>query len=273
MLLSSRAPNGGLTAAARRCSSSKPHPSLFSDSRRRFPSWNPRRPPTFYLSAPAGPIPRRLHSPTASIQEEEAVSVGDDGVPFEGVIQFEKPESSSKLLTWGKVGLLVGGDLLCILVFSAVGRFSHGLPVLDLETLRTSDPFVAGWVLSAYFFGAYGDDGRGVNGLNKAVIAAVKSWAIGIPVGIAIRSGTSGHIPPIAFILVAMGTTGILLIAWRALISNLLSGNQSKKNDAYKQGSPFELFEVVKRVFPFDLLRVLAWFSFTISFLQILMYL
>ncbi|XP_074586697.1 uncharacterized protein LOC141842383 [Curcuma longa] len=259
MLLLSQAPNGGLTATARRCPSSsssssssssnltfsKPHPSLFSHSRRRFPSWNPRRPPSFYRSAPAGPIPRPLHSPTASIQDEEAVSVGDDGVPLEGVIQFDKPESSSKLLTWGKVGLLAGGDLLCLLVFSAVGRFSHGLPVLDLETWRTVDPFVAGWVLSAYFLGAYGDDGRGVNGVNKAVLAAVKSWAIGIPVGIAIRSGTSGHIPPIAFILVTMGTTGILLIAWRALISNLLSGNQSKKNDVYKQGSPFELFELL----------------------------
>lgn len=113
MLLLSQAPNGALTATARQCPSSSsssssssnlpfsmPHPSLFSDSRRRFPSRNPNRPPTLYLSATAGPIPRPLYFPTAAIQEDEAVSVGDDGVPLEGVIQFEKPESSSKLLTW-----------------------------------------------------------------------------------------------------------------------------------------------------------------------------
>ncbi|KAG6470377.1 hypothetical protein ZIOFF_071446 [Zingiber officinale] len=249
MLFLSQAPNGALNATAKRCPSSSstatssssssnlpfsmPHPSLFSDSRRRFPSRNPNRPPTLYLSATAGPIPRPMCFPTASIQEDETASVGDNDVPLEGVIQFEKPESSSKFLTWGQVGLLASGDLLCLLVFSVVGRFSHGLPVLDFETWRTVDPFVAGWLLSAYFLGAYGDDGRGVSGFNKAVLAATKSWAIGIPVGIVIRSGTSGHIPPIAFMLVTMGTTGMLLIAWRALISKLLSDNQSMKNDVY----------------------------------------
>lgn len=43
---------------------------------------------------------------------------------------------------------------------------------------------LAGWVLSAYFLGGYGDDGRGVNSSTKAVLAAVKSWAVGIPVSI-----------------------------------------------------------------------------------------
>lgn len=41
---------------------------------------------------------------------------------------------------------------------------------------------MSGWFLGAYFLGGYGDDGKGVNGLTKAVFAAVKSWAIGIPV-------------------------------------------------------------------------------------------
>lgn len=41
-----------------------------------------------------------------------------------------------------------------------------------------------GWTLSAYFLGGYGDDGRGMNGLPKAVLAAAKSWALGIPVSL-----------------------------------------------------------------------------------------
>jgi hypothetical protein len=36
--------------------------------------------------------------------------------------------------------------------------------------------------LGAYFLGGYGEDGRGMNGLSKAAIAAAKSWATGIPV-------------------------------------------------------------------------------------------
>ena len=40
----------------------------------------------------------------------------------------------------------------------------------------------AGWFLSAYFLGGFGEDGRGMNGLSKAVITAAKSWSLGIPV-------------------------------------------------------------------------------------------
>lgn len=36
--------------------------------------------------------------------------------------------------------------------------------------------------MGAYFLGGYGEDGRGMNGLSKAAIAAAKSWATGIPV-------------------------------------------------------------------------------------------
>ena len=55
---------------------------------------------------------------------------------------------------------------------------------------------------------------------------------------------TAGHIPQIPFVFVAMGSTGVLLTAWRALISQVLSAGQSKKDDVYKKGNPFELFEV-----------------------------
>lgn len=41
---------------------------------------------------------------------------------------------------------------------------------------------MAGWFLSAYFLGAYTEDGRGENGQKNAIVAAAKSWALGIPV-------------------------------------------------------------------------------------------
>ena len=75
--------------------------------------------------------------------------------------------------------------------------------------------------------------------------------------GIAIRSLSSGHIPQTPFILVAMGSTGVLLTAWRALVSQLLSTGQSKKDDVYKKGNPFELFEV--RIFLTQLLQHLLF--------------
>lgn len=45
-----------------------------------------------------------------------------------------------------------------------------------------------GWFLSAYFLGGFAEDGRGMNGHSKAVIAAAKSWGLGIPVSFDLTS-------------------------------------------------------------------------------------
>lgn len=42
------------------------------------------------------------------------------------------------------MALLAGGDVLALLLFSAIGRFNHGFSVFDFDTLRTADPFIAG---------------------------------------------------------------------------------------------------------------------------------
>ncbi|XP_047085886.1 uncharacterized protein LOC124697322 [Lolium rigidum] len=253
MLLVSQAANGSLSA--RRLPSkppashrgANPYP-LFANpriARRRLALSGadaPRR-------ASAQPRAAAGEGPSGSAAAEDPVLVGvnDDRVPLEGVIQVEKPggaDAQAKLVSYAKVGLLAGGDLLCLLVFSAIGRLSHGLPALDAETFKTADPFIAGWLLSAYFLGGFGDEAKGSNGVGNAVTVAAKSWAVGIPLGIAIRSLASGHIPQTPFILVAMGSTGVLLTAWRALASQVLSTGQQKKDDVYKKGNPFELFEV-----------------------------
>lgn len=50
-----------------------------------------------------------------------------------------------------RVALLAGGDVLALLLFAAIGRFSHGFSVFDTETLRTADPFIAGTFCSPFF--------------------------------------------------------------------------------------------------------------------------
>ncbi|XP_055834705.1 uncharacterized protein LOC129903224 [Solanum dulcamara] len=186
---------------------------------------------------------------SSSFSPDDSISfVGQDSVPLEGVIQFEKPDSNSlsdKINKWGWVALLAGGDVAVLLLFSAIGRFSHGFAVFDPDTLRTADPFIAGWFLSAYFLGGFGEDGKGKNGLFKAFIAATKSWSLGIPVGLAIRAATVGHIPPVNFIIVTMGSTAVLLIGWRTLLFSILPTDKPRKNDVYKSGSPFEFLELL----------------------------
>lgn len=42
------------------------------------------------------------------------------------------------------VAVLAGGDVAALLLFAAIGRISHGFSVLDFETFKTADPFIAG---------------------------------------------------------------------------------------------------------------------------------
>ncbi|KAJ4964835.1 hypothetical protein NE237_016684 [Protea cynaroides] len=176
---------------------------------------------------------------------DQTVFIGEESIPLEGVIQLEKPDLSSKLNKWGRIALLSGGDVLALLLFAAIGRFSHGFPVLDIETLHTADPFIAGWFLSAYFLGGYGEDGRGMNGMSRAVIATAKSWAVGFPLGMVIRAAKLGHIPPASFALVTMGSTAVFVIGCRVLLFTILPSNKKKKDDVYRRGNPFELFELL----------------------------
>ncbi|KAK1432300.1 hypothetical protein QVD17_09195 [Tagetes erecta] len=225
-----------------------PNPPLFSNRRPKLLSTSSSTSSSSNLRTVTvnADVTNKSSKPSSNFSDEQPISiVTQENVPLEGVIQFEKPDATSRFKKWGHVGLLSGGDVLAILLFSAIGRFSHGFDVLDAETLRTADPFMAGWFLSAYFLGGYGNDGRGLNGKTNAIIAAVKSWAVGIPLGIIIRSASIGHVPPIAFIAVTMGSTAVLLIGWRTLISNVLADDKSKKNDVYKRGNPFELFELL----------------------------
>lgn len=253
MLLVSQAASGGLSGRA--CCSfspppkfSKPKPTLFSNrkSSRRTLHITLAKADGGLDSTPAAKQIPSDSNPSLPLNNDPTVFVGQESLPLEGVIQFEKPNATaSRLEKWGRVALLAGGDVLALILFSAIGRFSHGFSVIDFETLRTADPFIAGWTLSAYFLGGYGDDGRGMNGLSKAVLAAAKSWALGIPLGLIIRAATSGHIPSSNFILVTMGSTGFLLIGWRALLFSIFPNDKSKKNDVYRRGSPFELFELL----------------------------
>ncbi|MCE2055303.1 hypothetical protein HAX54_042372 [Datura stramonium] len=203
MNLLTQAPAGALSAT--HCCSLKfthPIPPLFSHRRPTKISTNNsihgpnNRPKPLILanaesSSSGAGAPRQTSTATtstagsSSFSPDDSISfVGQDSIPLEGVIQFEKPDSSSfsdKINKWGWVALLAGGDVAALLLFSAIGRFSHGFSVFDPDTLRTADPFIAGWFLSAYFLGGFGEDGRGKNGLFKAFIAATKSWSLGIP--------------------------------------------------------------------------------------------
>ncbi|GFZ10134.1 hypothetical protein Acr_21g0007330 [Actinidia rufa] len=183
MTMAGKAPSGGAVASSGdRCSLSSPpqltHPqhysSLFAHRRPQFVSQ--KNPKTKRFTNPLTVAAKAGLPPPSLTSDDTTVSfVGEESVPLEGVIQFEKPNSFA--LINNRVALLAGGDVLALLIFSAFGRFSHGFSVFDTDTLRTADPFIAVRIS----FGGFGEDGRGMNGPSKAVIAAAKSWSLGIP--------------------------------------------------------------------------------------------
>ncbi|KAL1540294.1 hypothetical protein AAHA92_24665 [Salvia divinorum] len=260
MPLLTPAANGGgaVLSSSQHCSLKSVHPvaPLFSKRRPTFSASRTIKPLTLANTvesssgASAKPSTATNSSSSAPFDDQSSTQnpislVGQENVPLEGVIQFEKPDSSSRLAKWGLVAVLAGGDVAMLLLFAAIGRSSHGLSVFDFETFKTADPFIAGWFLSAYFLGGYSKEGRGKNGLQSAVVAAAKSWSLGIPLGIIIRALSIGHPPPTNFMLVTMGSTAVLLIGWRALFFTIFPSDKGKKNDVYKRGSPFELFELL----------------------------
>ncbi|KAI5057330.1 hypothetical protein GOP47_0027345 [Adiantum capillus-veneris] len=193
------------------------------------------------------PPPRTRSGAPSDDSSLQTVFVEDANVSVEGVAKVDHGVPSSDSPAWGRVAFLAGGDVLVLFAFAAIGRLSHGMSVVDWDALRTADPFIAGWLLGAYLLGGYGPDGQGVNGFGSAVLAAVKSWAVGIPLALVIRGVTSGHVPPQPFIIVSMASTLILLVGWRATATVVFPNEKSAKNKltGNKKGSVFELFQLL----------------------------
>ncbi|CAM6128392.1 unnamed protein product [Calypogeia fissa] len=192
-------------------------------------------------------ISRSEIKPTSSPTQEpvKPVSVVDEDGKVGGVIQVEREDLPQP--TWGRIRTLAAGDVAFLLLFTAVGRMSHGFSVLDWDTVRTADPFLAGWFVGSYFAGGYGPEGQGLQGLKTASAAAIRSWAVALPIALAIRGFIIGHVPPTPFIVVSLASTFVLQVGWRTAFTAVFPNDEKafqKKKDNRK-GTAFEFFELL----------------------------
>ncbi len=58
-------------------------------------------------------------------------------------------------------------------------------------------------------------------GVAPAALTAAKCWAVGAPVGLAVRTLTKGYLPPTAFIVVSLASTAVFLVGWRTALAAL----------------------------------------------------
>lgn len=195
------------------------------------------------VSTPTSPSLSDSDDPALSL---ETVLVEDERVSLEGVGRVDR-EAASSSFSWTRAGTLAAGDLVALVTFAVIGRASHGLTTLNWDALRTADPFIAGWLLGSYFLGGYGPDGQGVNGVSRAVTAALKSWAVGVPLGLVIRGIVTSHMPAQAFILVSMGSLLVLMVGWRVAYVYVFAngGNVVESKPANRSGGVFEFLELL----------------------------
>jgi peptidoglycan/LPS O-acetylase OafA/YrhL len=111
-------------------------------------------------------------------------------------------------------------DVLCVLVFCAVGRRSHaeGLTIAGLA--ETAWPFlagaVAGWLVS-----------RGWRRPMSVVPTGLAVWLCTVAIGMLLRKASSQGVA-VSFVIVASLVTALLLLGWRGL-ARLLFRRQSSQ--------------------------------------------
>ena len=104
----------------------------------------------------------------------------------------------------------LGMDIICVLVFCAVGRRSHdeGLSVTGVAT--TAWPFltgtVVGWLAS-----------RGWRQPTAVVPTGVSVWLGTVVVGMVLRKASSAGVAA-SFVVVAASVTALLLLGWRTVV-------------------------------------------------------
>lgn len=188
--------------------------------------------------------------------------LGPDGQPLEvvkventspdawaGIAKIDRGENDDPS-DLGRIALLVGGDFAALLAFAAIGRSSHGEPLAVLDVFLTALPFMLGWFVAAPIMGGYGKDAQGGN-TGKAAVAAAKSWAVGLPVGLTLRTISKGYVPHVSFIIISTVMTALVMVGWRSGLAAITPQGESltpaqqamKRKD--RRGNPFEFLQMV----------------------------
>ena len=112
---------------------------------------------------------------------------------------------------------LVVGDILVFLVFSVIGRISHGEPVgLSAlpQVVGTAAPFAAGWFIVAPFVGAYRRD---ITAQPRQMAKRTAfAWVLACPVGLTLRGIFVDHgAPPFSFAIITLLFVLIIMLLWR----------------------------------------------------------
>jgi len=117
--------------------------------------------------------------------------------------------------------ILVTGDVLCFLIFAALGRYTHGeaagLAAIP-QIITTALPFAIGWFLVSPFVGAFRHEI--VAQPRAMVLRTALAWLLSWPVTMLLRGIFVDHgVPPLTFALIVLLFNMLLLVVWRWLFA------------------------------------------------------
>ena len=112
-------------------------------------------------------------------------------------------------------------DVLCVVLFCAIGRRSHAEGVTVSGVADTAWPFLVGaavgWLIS-----------RGWRRPLAIAPTGVTVWLCTVAVGMLLRKANSGGVA-VTFVIVASLVTAILLLGWRA-VAAVLTGRTAGRS-------------------------------------------
>jgi hypothetical protein len=114
----------------------------------------------------------------------------------------------------------LGVDVVCVLVFCAVGRRSHQEGINVAGIAATAWPFLSGTVLGWLASRAW----RRPTAL---VPTGVVVWLCTVAVGMLLRKATSVGVAA-TFVVVASSVTAVLLLGWRAAICARIAASRRR---------------------------------------------
>eukprot|EP00640_Fibrocapsa_japonica_P003052 CAMPEP_0113943314 /NCGR_PEP_ID=MMETSP1339-20121228/23178_1 /TAXON_ID=94617 /ORGANISM="Fibrocapsa japonica" /LENGTH=272 /DNA_ID=CAMNT_0000948155 /DNA_START=127 /DNA_END=945 /DNA_ORIENTATION=- /assembly_acc=CAM_ASM_000762 len=173
--------------------------------------------------------------------EEEEEEIPIEKTQWSGQAGLDVSEPGNR--NWSDLAtrpLLTLGDMATLVLFSYIGRASHGNPQVDWGLLGTAAPFLAGWLLLAPLAGAY--TRQAVTDQGSSAKSVAVAWVASIPAGIFARALTKGgEIPPTSFIAVSMTATLVLLLTWRAIFVKV-NGSPDKE---FRDGGIIDGFRMI----------------------------
>lgn len=110
---------------------------------------------------------------------------------------------------------LLLGDLLIVLLFSAIGRVSHHMVPDPLSVLNTAFPFAVAWLVTGALTGIFKP--AWAESVGKAFKVTLLTLVIAAPLGVLLRSLLLGRMMAPSFWIVGSVSLAVLMLTWRLL--------------------------------------------------------